>query len=309
MSADHGPERGRRSAFLGPRVLECKPLTDGESGIVPAAQVTPSVLPQSHSLMPFLGERHLAAALRQCGRRRSSTGGDGMTWADYRRTAAVRIPRLARALREGTWLPGPLRVNPIPTYCGKQLPCVIPTVEDRLVHRAMRNAVEPVLEAHVFADWVSGYRPGRNRLTALRQSMAFVEQGFTWVADVDVAHVSQGSDPEQVTGWLAAHVHDGAFLDRFRTALAGLPSPLAPGTGVSPLLINLRLSRADRLLPELRLVRFADNYCAFTASRTEAERAMERVVDALDAIGMTANAAKSRVRENACVEDLFLIAG
>ncbi|MCT9934929.1 hypothetical protein N5079_32455 [Planotetraspora sp. A-T 1434] len=75
------------------------------------------------------------------------------------------------------------------------------------------------------------------------------------------------------------------------------------------MLINLRLSRADRLLPDLRLVRFADNYCAFAASRTEAERAMERVLDALEAIGMTANPAKSRVRENACAEDLFLIAG
>ncbi|WP_370018507.1 hypothetical protein [Planotetraspora sp. GP83] len=229
--------------------------------------------------MPFLGERHLAAALRQCGRRRSCPGADGMTWADYRRAAAIRIPRLARALREGAWRPGPLRINPLPTYSGKELPCVIPTVEDRLVHRAMRNAVEPVLEAGVFADWVSGYRPGRNRITALRQAMAWADQGFTSVADVDVAHVSHGSDPEQVTSWLAVHVHDGTFLDRFRTALAGLPSPLAPGTGVSPLLINLRLSRADRLLPDLRLVRFADNYCAFAASRTEAERAMERVLD------------------------------
>ncbi|WP_432871840.1 hypothetical protein [Microbispora rosea] len=78
---------------------------------------------------------------------------------------------------------------------------------------------------------------------------------------------------------------------------------------MSPLLINLRLSRADRLLPDLRLVRFADNYCAFAASHPEADRAMERVRDALEAIGMSANAAKSRVRENACVEDLFLIAG
>ncbi|WP_433496786.1 reverse transcriptase domain-containing protein [Sphaerimonospora sp. CA-214678] len=268
-----------------------------------------SVTPQAHSLMPFLDERHLVAALRQCGRRRSSPGADGMTWADYRRAAAVRIPRLARGLRDGTWRPGPLRANPFATYTGRELPCVIPTVEDRLVHRALRNAVEPILEARAFADWVSGYRPGRNRLTTLRQAMALVDSGLTWVADVDVEQVSQGSDPEEVTNWLAVHVHDGTFLDRFRTALSGLPSPLAPGTGVSPLLINLRLSRADRLLPNLPLVRFADNYCAFAADQVEAEAAMERILDALEAVGMAANPAKSRVRDDVCVEDLFLIAG
>ncbi|WP_206185113.1 reverse transcriptase domain-containing protein [Thermoactinospora rubra] len=232
-----------------------------------------------------------------------------MTWADYRRAAAVRIPQLAAALREGSWRPGPLRANPFITYSGTPLPCVIPTVEDRLVHRAMRNAIEPILEARVLADWVSGYRPGRNRLTALRQATTFIQDGYDWVADVDVERVSHGSDPEEATGWLATHVHDGSFLRLFHTALVGLPSPLTPGTGLAPLLINLRLSRADQLLNDLRIVRFADNYCAFTASRTEAEQARNRIREALATIGLTANPAKTRLREHACAEDLFLIAG
>lgn len=309
MCADLGPERGRRSLPPGPRVLECRPFTGEEAGIVPAAQADTRVTRQSHSLMPFLSERHLAVALRQCGRRRSSPGADGVTWADYRRAAAVRIPMLARALREGTWRPGPLRANPFITYTGKELPCVIPTVEDRLVHRTLRNAAEPVLEAYAFADWVSGYRPDRSRMTALRQAMAYIAQGFTWVADADVKGVSDGSDPEEVISWLAAHIHDGTFLDRFRTALSGLPSPLAPGTGLTPLLINVRLSRADRLLAGLRVIRFADNFCAFAASRTEAVTAMRRIRDALAAIGMTISPEKSRIRRGACVEDLFLIVG
>lgn len=292
-------------------MLGCEPLETGE-GIVPAAQASPTIThpgPQSHTLMPFLGERFLARALREGGRRRSAPGADGVTWAAYRRQASFRIPQLARALREGTWRPGPLRPAPFDTYTGKQLPCAIPTVEDRIVHRAMRYAVEPILEAQAFFDWVSGYRPRRNRITALRHAMAHHAAGYRWIADVDVERVSFGSNADEVTDWLAAFVHDGTFLDRFRTAVAGMPWPMAPGSGLAPTLINLRLVPADRRLADLRIVRFADNYCAFTADRASAEEAFTRIIDALATIGLAANTSKSRVRQDACVEDLFLIAG
>ncbi|PZG44540.1 Retron-type reverse transcriptase [Spongiactinospora gelatinilytica] len=259
--------------------------------------------------MPFLGEVHLVRALRQCGRRCSSPGADGVTWGDYRRAAAVRIPRLAVALREGSWRPAPLRANPFLTYTGRPLMCVIPTVEDRLVHRAMRNAIDHILEGGVLAPWVSGYRPRRNRLTALRQAMTYLDKGFNWVADIDVARVSEGSNADEVTGWLAEHVHDGKFLDRFRTALSGLPYPLVPGTGLAPTLINLRLAPADRLLSDLRIVRFVDNYCAFTAGHAEARQAMNRIERAIEEVGLAANPRKSRIRTSACAEDLFLIDG
>lgn len=266
-------------------------------------------VPQSHTLMPLLRERFLARALREGGRRRSAPGADGVTWAAYRSEADTRIPRLARALREGTWRPGPLRSVPLDTYAGKQLPCMIPTVEDRIVQRALRNAVEPILEVHAFLDWVSGYRPRRNRVTALRHAMAHHAAGFRWVADVDVEQVSSGSTPAEATDWLAAYVHDGTFLSRFRTAVAGMPSPIAPGGGLAPMLINLRLVPADRQLADLRIVRFADNYCALAADRASAEQAFARIQDALAAIGLAANTTKSRIRDDACVEDLFLIAG
>jgi hypothetical protein len=259
--------------------------------------------------MPLLGERHLARALREGGRRCSAPGADGVSWAAYRREARTRIPELAAALSHGTWRPGPLRERPFPTYTGKRLPCVIPTVEDRIVHRAMRNIIEPILEERAFADWVSGYRRRRNRITALRQAMAYAEAGLTWITDVDVERVSYGSDAQEVTDWLARYIQDGRFLHRVRTALAGLPWPMAPGSGLSPLLINLRLVPADDQLADLPVVRFADNYCAFAADHSAASAAIDRITAALAQIGMKPNAEKSRVRESGFVEDLFLIGG
>ncbi len=260
--------------------------------------------------MPLLsGERHLHRAARECMRRCSAPGADGMSWAAYRRGLADRIAALSAALREGSWRPGPLRPVDIITYTGKRFTAVIPTAEDRIVHRAMRAAVEPVLEERALADWVSGYRPGRNRITALRAAMAHLDAGRVAVADVDTEKVSAGCTAQDVTGWLAAYIADGTFLSRFLTALSALPEPVVPGTGLAPLLINLRLSRVDARLGGLAVVRFADNYCAFAATAASASAAFAVIGEALAAEGLRPHPGKSRIRVSANAEDLFLIAG
>lgn len=242
-------------------------------------------------------------------RRASAPGADGLTWAGYRHGLRDRIAALSAALREETWRPGPLRVVQLTSYTGKSFPAVIPTVEDRIVHRALRAAAEPVLEQRALAGWVSGYRPGRNRITAVRAAAAHVEQGRTVIADIDVERVTAGSCATEVTSWLAAHVTDGTFLRAFAAALAPLPEPLIPGTGLCPLLINLRLSRVDARLGHLALVRFADNYCAFEPAAGPARAAFAAITGALAAEGLAPNRRKSRVREHANPEDLFLIDG
>ncbi|MGH3154970.1 MAG: reverse transcriptase domain-containing protein, partial [Streptosporangiaceae bacterium] len=80
-------------------------------------------------------------------------------------------------------------------------------------------------------------------------------------------------------------------------------------TGLAPPLINLRLSRVDARLDGLAVVRFADNYCAFTVTEAAAQAAFSTIRDALNAEGLQPNPAKSRLRISANAEDLFLIAG
>jgi hypothetical protein len=260
--------------------------------------------------MPLLyGEGQLRRAARACMRRGSARGADGVTWADYRQELPARIAALSVSLREGTWRPGPLRTVQITTYAGKTFPAVIPTTEDRIVHRAMRGAIEPILETRAFPGWVSGYRPGRSRITALRAAAAHLSAGRTVVADIDVEQVTAGVSVPEVVGWLAAYVADGTFLDRVTTALSALPEPLIPGTGVSPILLNLRLSRADARLGGLAVVRFADNYCAFAASDARARAAFGMITAALAAERLRPHPGKSRIRAAANAEDLFLIAG
>lgn len=314
MAADHladGLGRGRRSRRRHPRVWESGPCA--ASGIVPAAQAAVTLAPrgpQSHSLMPLITDvRRLRRAARACMRRCSAPGVDRVSWADFRRGLTDNLNLLAEELRDGRWQPGPLREVELSAYTGKRFTVVVPTVRDRVVQRVLRDAVTPILEATVFEPFVSGWaRPGRNRLTAVRQAASHLTAGRVWAADIDVERVSAGATMEQVMDLLARWVHDGTFLLRMRTALRALPDPLVAGTVLAPTLLNLRLAPVDRALVELPVVRFADNYVVFADDSDAAQRAYDRVADALAAVGMRASPTKSRVhRPNP--EDLFLIAG
>ena len=56
-------------------------------------------------------------------------------------------------------------------------------------------------------------------------------------------------------------------------------------------------------------MRFADNYVAFGRTRAEAQEAFYAISDALLLLRLRPNGTKSRIREDANVEDLFLIGG
>src|SRR5262244_221378 len=115
--------------------------------------------PAAHSLMPLVADaarlKHAARALM---RHRSAPGSDGLTWAGYRRDLDARIGALATRLRSGTWQPARVRLVTWPSW-GKVMTVAVPTVEDRIVHRALRLAAEPVLLRDAYPAWMYGWRP------------------------------------------------------------------------------------------------------------------------------------------------------
>ncbi|WP_017624723.1 reverse transcriptase domain-containing protein [Nocardiopsis chromatogenes] len=261
----------------------------------------------AHSMMPLLTDpARLKRAARACMRRSGGPGIDGVTWADYRRAFDDRLKALAQRLADGTWRPSPVRFVSWPSW-GKELHIGVPTVEDRIVHRALRNALEPLLDTAAYPPWLFGWRPRRGRTEAVAAAARHLYTGAPWVADLDIAQATAGAATEELIDILAAYVHDGSFLARLREVLDGLPSPLYPGSGLSPRLTNVRLLPVDHApeLKERRTVRLTDNYAVFAASRREAEAAMKDLVSLLAARGLAPNPQKTKVwKPNP--EDLFL---
>ncbi|MGH3718020.1 MAG: reverse transcriptase domain-containing protein [Pseudonocardiaceae bacterium] len=263
--------------------------------------------PPSHSLMPWVWElRRLRTAARHCMHRSSSPGPDGVTWAQYRVGFGGRLTDLSVRLRTGAWRPGEVRHVPIQTFSGRPFDIAISPVEDRIVHRAMANALQLVLDARVLRDFVAGGRPTRNRLTALRQAARHLADGFSWVTDIDVRSAASGRTVDEVIDWTAQWVTDGSYLRLLRRVLEPLPSAMHPGAALLSQMLHLMLVPIDDTVGHLRVVRFYDNYCVFSRTQTDAHTAYDLLGAALAARQLAPSPAKSGIRDAPNPEDLFL---
>ncbi|AJT62436.3 hypothetical protein T261_0747 [Streptomyces lydicus] len=260
--------------------------------------------PAAHSLMrQATCIRSLTRAARQCMGRTGAPGADGMSLRAFRQDMPARITELSARLSDGSWQPGPLRIEEFEAW-GKHMTIVIPTVGDRIVHRALRNAVEPVLERDAYPPWMHGWRPRSGRPLAVAAADGHLRAGRSWVVDIDVAAASRGVALEDAVTSVARYVHDGSVLALLRHILAALPQPLAPGSGLTPMLTNLRMSPVDQQLTEHAVVRMTDNYTIFCRSLPCAEAAYQHLERALAEHGMRPAPAKSKIwRPNP--EDLY----
>ncbi|MFQ6197707.1 reverse transcriptase domain-containing protein [Streptomyces sp. NPDC000405] len=258
----------------------------------------------AHSLMRQVTEvSYLKRAARQCMDRSGAPGADGMTWKEFRQGLHTRLDDLSCRLRDGTWRPDPVRTVRFEAW-GKDYELSIPTVGDRVVHRAVRNAIEPVLERDAYPPWMFGWRPRAGRPLAIAAAAGHLTVGRVWVADIDVAAATRGVALKQAVSSVARFIHDGSLLALLRRILTALPNPLAPGSGLTPMLTNLRMTPVDHILADLAVVRLTDNYAAFCPTRADAETAWQRIVDALATHGMSPAPAKSKIwRPNP--EDLY----
>ena len=245
------------------------------------------------SLAHLLTPEFLAETWRQMNRRGAS-GVDGETTKEFERELEARIQDICARLKAGTYRAPPVRRVEIPKGPGKvgTRPLGIPTVEDRLVQRAVARIVEAVFEAD-FLDCSYGFRPGRSAhqaLRTLRSTLVTKKVRHLYEADIRgyfnhinhqwlmrmVAHrIADGVILRLIGKWLRAGVmQDGVVI---RTE-EGTPQ----GGPLSPLLANVYLhfvldlwfEKKMRLgcQGEAYLTRFADDFVASFQYKRDAER-------------------------------------
>jgi RNA-directed DNA polymerase len=245
------------------------------------------------SLAHLLTPEFLIETWRQMNRRGAS-GVDGETTKEFERELEARIQDICARLKAGTYRAPPVRRVAIPKGPGKvgTRPLGIPTVEDRLVQRAVARIVEAVFEAD-FLDCSYGFRPRRSAhqaLRTLRCTLVTKKVRHLYEADIRgyfnhinhqwlmrmVAHrIADGVILRLIGKWLRAGVmQDGVVI---RTE-AGTPQ----GGPLSPLLANVYLHFVLDLWFEKKfrqwcqgeayLTRFADDFVASFQYKRDAER-------------------------------------
>jgi RNA-directed DNA polymerase len=237
---------------------------------------------------------------------KGAAGVDGQSVERFAAKAEEYLAELARALREGSYRPQPIKRVEIPKGDGRTRPLGIPTVKDRVVQQAARLVIEPIFESG-FCDGNYGFRPGRGCRDALREVDRLLREGYTHVVDADLESYFDTIPHERLMMRVEERVSDGRVLGLLRGWLKAdilrdlnrwTPTEGTPqGAVISPLLANIYLDPLDRLMAEhgYPMVRYADDFVILTRSHAEAEAALAQVKAWVASNGLTLHPDKTRI--------------
>ena len=153
---------------------------------------TVSTLPRSISTRPSLQKSSSAkgASLSASGnwtRKDGAPGVDGQVAAGYEADLEANLSSLLDRFKSGLYRAPPVKRVYIPKGDGKRLrPIGIPTLEDKVLQRAVVMILEPLYEQQ-FLDESYGFRPGRSAhqaLNALWQRIMPLSQ--CWLIELDI---------------------------------------------------------------------------------------------------------------------------
>ena len=232
---------------------------------------------------------NLAAALLKVRRNRGAPGVDGRSVDEVETAASWLLPKLRRALLDGSYQPGDIRRVWIPKPGGGRRGLGVPNVVDRWVQQAMLQILQPLFEPG-FHKSSHGFRPGRGAGTAIAEAKDYVADGGQYVVDIDLAKFFDRVPRQRLLSRLAGRIEDGRVLKLVHQMLKArvvLPDGTrvateegtCQGGPLSPLLANNVLDELDWEMERrgLRFVRYADDMQVYVGS----ERAGARVVAGL----------------------------
>ena len=263
----------------------------------------------------------LGHAYAQCRSNNGAPGVDGQEFAEVEAYGVQRwLGELARALREETYRPDPIRRVFIPKANGKLRPLGISTLRDRVSMTAAMLVLDPIFEADLPPEQYA-YRPGRNAQQAVVEVEELVFQGHPEVVDADLADYF-GSIPHAellqsvarrvvdrrglhlIKQWLECPVEETDDRGRkTRTTEAkdhrrGIPQ----GSPISPLLANVYMRRFVLGWKKLgleqslgsRIVTYADDL-VILCRKGKAAEALQRLREIMGRLKLTVNEEKTRI--------------
>ncbi len=234
-----------------------------------------------------LDDSNIEEALKKVVGNRGAPGVDGMTVHELAQWLPSNIDSLKRSIREGSYIPVPVRRKEIPKPNGGVRNLGIPTVKDRLVQQMVAQVLEPLYEP-TFSEHSYGFRPGRSAQDAILQAKEYVQDGYTVVVDLDLEKFFDNLNQDILMNILRERIKDRALITlvkRFLRAGVTLPDGLTEptlkgspqGGPLSPLLSNIYLDRFDKVLEarRLRFCRYADDCVIYVRTQRAGERVLE----------------------------------
>src|SRR5881628_3529339 len=250
-------------------------------------------------------------------KREAAPGVDGETWRHYGEALEENLRELSERLKQGAYRAKPVRRAYILKTDGRQRPLGVPTLEDKIVQRAVVDVLNAIYEVD-FLGFSYGFRPGRSPHHALDAlSVGLLTKKVNWVLDADI----RGFFDNLAHGWLVRFI-EHRVADRRVVRLiqkwlnAGVLEDgkrmhsevgTVQGGSVSPLLANLYLHyvfdlwaqrwRKKQARGDVVVVRFADDFVVGFEHREEAEQFLAELRERFAKFGLTLHPDKTRLIE------------
>ena len=248
-------------------------------------------------------------------RKDGAVGIDGVTAAHYEARLDANLQDLLNRFKSGRYRAPAVRRVRIPKAGGKTRPLGIPTLEDKVLQRAVLMVLEPIFEQD-FLDCSYGFRPGRGAhqvIEALWGGMMTLKGG--WVIDLDIRSYFDCIKHDHLREIFTQRVRDGVLVRTLGKWLnAGVmedgvishPDQGTPQGGVvSPLLANLYLHEVldqwfehvvkPRMKGRAFMVRYADDAVLVFEREADARRVLEVLPKRFGRYGLELHPDKTRL--------------
>jgi group II intron reverse transcriptase/maturase len=243
--------------------------------------------PMRHLITAFLDRRNLQAALERVRQSEGANtpGIDGVTCAEVGKNPEW-LGHLAEDLYTKRYRPNKPRIVeiPKPNKPGKTRRLGILTIRDRVVHTALKQLLEPILEP-TFLPESFGFRPGRSTESALCDAIRRMnptkdeEMPYTKAVHLDIANCFDTIDHRLLLDQLKRHIADPDVLRLLEELLKAGGTTVRnwfwtrevgvlQGSSLSPMLCNAALHPLDESMRQLRqlssggveMLRYADDF-------------------------------------------------
>lgn len=250
-------------------------------------------------------------------KREAAAGVDGETWQSYGADLEENLRDLAARLQRGAYRASPVRRAWIPKAGGRLRPLGVPTLEDKIVQRAVVEVLNAIYEAD-FLGFSYGFRPGRSPHHALDAlAVGITTKKVNWVLDADLRGFFDTLDHGWLVKFIEHRVADRRVVRLIQKWLRagvleeGRRTPSQVGTvqggSVSPLLANVYLHyvfdlwtrqwRRKRARGDVVVVRFADDFVVGFEHRHEAARFLAELGERFARFGLELAPDKTRLIE------------
>ena len=239
-------------------------------------------------LEEILDQDNMNKAYKRVKSNKGKHGIDGMTVDELLPFLKRNGAQIKQAITEGKYSPKPVRRVEIPKPDGGVRLLGIPTVLDRVIQQAVAQVLSPIYERE-FSDNSYGFRPGRDAHQAIRKCKEYIDAGYKWTVDIDLAKYFDTVNHDKLSRLLSETIKDSRVLSLIRKYLQsgvmvnGVVIETEEGTpqggNLSPLLSNIMLNELDKELTKrgLKFCRYADDCNIYVRSRKAAERVMASI--------------------------------